>query len=133
MRREQVRTNISILQHSSKGGTPLFTLSVPPWGEAGGAARGPQEGSGGMLIIKVFDPILDLSGLLGENLGAGRGSPGERRGLPPGAQDAEECLHLLSPHFADLHVMSFRIRCLCAVSYQVIRAENDAKACIRRC
>jgi len=38
---------------------------------------------------------------------------------------------MLSPHFADLHVMSFRIKCLCAVSYQVIRAENDAKACIR--
>src|ERR1039457_2521001 len=28
---------------------------------------------------------------------------------PPGAQDAEECLHLLSPHFADVHVMLFRI------------------------
>jgi hypothetical protein len=30
-------------------------------------------------------------------------------GAPPGAQDAGECLHLLSPHFADVHVMSFRI------------------------
>jgi hypothetical protein len=36
-----------------------------------------------MLIIKVFDPILDLSGLLGENLGAGRGSPGGREGDSP--------------------------------------------------
>src|SRR5260370_33615494 len=34
-------------------------------------------------------------------------------------------------HFTEVHVMSFRIKCLCAVSYQVIRAENDAKACIR--
>jgi hypothetical protein len=46
-----------------------------------------------MLIIKVFDPILDLSGLLGENLGAGRGSPGAGQfagglhGSLEGAQD----------------------------------------------
>jgi hypothetical protein len=72
-----------------------------------------------MLIIKVFHPILDLSGLLGENLGAGGAPRGRGGGLSPGAQDAEECLHLLSPHFADVHVMSFRIKCLRAVSYRV--------------
>jgi hypothetical protein len=56
---------------------------------------------------------------------------GEPNPPPVAAQDAEECSHLLSAHFADVQVMSFRIKCLCAVNYQVIRAENDAKACIR--
>ena len=29
---------------------------------------------------------------------------------------AEECLHLLAPHFAHVHEMSFRIKYLCAVA-----------------
>jgi hypothetical protein len=29
---------------------------------------------------------------------------------------AEECLHLLAPHFAHVHDMSFRIKYLCAVA-----------------
>src|ERR1017187_232169 len=33
-----------------------------------------------------------------------------------GAQGAEECLHLLAPHFAHVHEMSFRIKYLCAVA-----------------
>jgi hypothetical protein len=35
---------------------------------------------------------------------------------PVGAQDAEKCSHLLTPHFAHEHEMSFRIKYLCAVA-----------------
>jgi hypothetical protein len=31
------------------------------------------------------------------------------RGAPQEFQDAEKCSHLLAPHFAKLHVISFRI------------------------
>ena len=53
-----------------------------------------------MLIIKVFDPILDLSGLLGENLGAGRGSRGRDGGSPQELKmlrNAYICSHRTSP------------------------------------
>ena len=57
--------------------------------------RGAQEKSAGNVDNKVFNTILDLSGLRGEN---------------------EECLHLLTPHFAHGHEMSFGIKCLCAIA-----------------
>jgi len=56
--------------------------------------RGPGK-VGGNVDNKVFNTILDLSGLRGEN---------------------EECLHLLTPHFAHGHGMSFGIKCLCATA-----------------
>jgi hypothetical protein len=43
-----------------------------------------------------------------------------------GAQDAEKCLHLLTPHFAYGHEMSFRIKCLCAVKVTANRQKKSA-------
>ena len=47
-------------------------------------------------------------------------SVGFRGTIRPGGQDAEKCSCLFIPHFADVHLMSFRMKCLRAVlSYQV--------------
>jgi hypothetical protein len=59
----------------------------------------------------------------------GRLSPfplGGSRRDESGAQDAEKCLHLLTPHFAYGHEMSFRIKCLCAVKVTANRQKKSA-------
>jgi Serine carboxypeptidase len=89
----------SFLNEYNLWGSPLFV---------GGESYGTTRAAG-------LAGYLDLSaGSRGRTSARGGGAPSRSvapkpTGAPPGAQDAEECLHLLSPHFADVHVMSFRI------------------------
>lgn len=50
---------------------------------------------------------------------------GEPNPPPVGAQDAEKCSHLLTPHFAHMHEMSFRIKYLCAIAVKSRRQTTE--------
>src|ERR1035438_661612 len=116
VRREQMG---SIFQHLERrpgsvagpGRGARGTLAV-----ANRSACGKSE-VGGIVDNKDFRVILERSlerspPRLPPQGGEGTG-PWWRWGMPNpppvGAQDAEKCSHLLTPHFADVHVMSFRI------------------------
>jgi hypothetical protein len=83
------------------------------------AARAPERGApgkaGGNVDNKVFSPIARRArDLRGARRGAQDSDPVLGDPLV-GAQDAGKCSYLFASHFPHVHLMSFRIKCLCAV------------------
>src|ERR1035437_7264990 len=96
------------LQRSLKDQSKVLIINNPPdFGLAAGGAVGHGEGS------------------------PWRPGPAPRRS-PVGAQDAEKCSHLLTPHFAHEHEMSFGIKCLCAIAVKSSQSHEKNGANVSR-